>query len=159
MLDLYNIFVGFITIICVVIAVYQITIEIDKRKLKRKRMSEILKIKVESNINYVNSAFDKFEHNYKNHLSASNKEEVAQLQHIITYYINSYVNDKFIDNINELLDNLEEFYQSNIDDDELKYKKYRQLWNLTRGIYQDLKNKKYIFDRLFPNYDEEIEKT
>ncbi|WP_239733632.1 hypothetical protein [Mammaliicoccus sp. M-M49] len=159
MLDLYNILVGFVTIIGVAIAVYQISNEIDKRKLKRKRTSEILKIKVERNINYVISAFNKFEHNYKIHLKSSNKEEVTQLQHIINYYINSYINDKFIDNVNELLNNLEEFYRINIDDDDLKYDEYRQLWTLTRGIYQDLKNNKYIFDRLFPNYDEEIEKN
>ncbi|RTX73753.1 hypothetical protein CD117_03975, partial [Mammaliicoccus sciuri] len=135
MLDLYNILVGFVTIIGVAIAVYQISNEIDKRKLKRKRTSEILKIKVERNINYVISAFNKFEHNYKIHLKSSNKEEVTQLQHIINYYINSYINDKFIDNVNELLNNLEEFYRINIDDDDLKYDEYRQLWTLTRGIY------------------------
>lgn len=159
MVELFNILVGFVTIIGVIIAVFQITNEIDKRKLKRKRTSEILKIKVESNINYVSGAFDKFEHNYKIHLRVDNNENVEQLQHIINYFINSYVNDKFINNINELLNNFEEYYQSNIDEDELKYKEYRELWNLTRGIYQDLKNNKYIFNKLFPNYDEEIERN
>lgn len=159
MLELYNILVGFVTIIGVIIAVYQITTEIDKRKLKRKRTSEILKIKVENNINYVRSAFDKFEHNYLIHQKVSNNDEIKQMQHTINYFVNSYVNKKFISNINELLNNFEEYYQSNIDDEELKYNEYSELWNLTRRIHQDLQNNEYIFDRLFPNYDDEIEKN
>ncbi|MGW7906235.1 hypothetical protein ACWEXP_00510 [Staphylococcus pseudoxylosus] len=76
----------------------------------------------------------------------------------LSYFIVTYVNDVFLENINELNNNLENYYSNNYEDAELNFDEFKKVWNKLKIIHDELKNSQYVIDSYIEPFDMKMER-
>ncbi|BFL78664.1 hypothetical protein PXW92_03825 [Staphylococcus hominis] len=127
-----------------------------KELTKRRRKFDVLTNELSVKSNYIKQAFLKFEHNYKMYLSMQDKNTIESKLDTIAYYILSYVNKPFIENIISTKETLDNFYQDSISDKDINYETYVDINNELNIIIEDLKIALLVSENYIPSYDEKL---
>lgn len=128
----------------------------SKEYTKNKRKFDVLINKLSVKKSYIEKAFSKFEHNYEMYLKMKNKDNIEDKLDTIAYYILTYVNKPFIDNLISTKEALDNFYQDSISDKNINYETYVDINNELNIIIEELKNALLISESYIPSYDEKL---
>ncbi|MGS0654948.1 hypothetical protein ACU40M_10740 [Staphylococcus arlettae] len=156
-MDGYDITMAIITVLAFGFTIYTLLKEANKEKVRRKRTKEILETNIKDSINYLKKYYDIFEHNYDMYKETKENHPSQEFNHridIITYFINSYSNDLFLENLKKINQNIESYYINNIEDSKFDYDMYFELKTDLNELIKKLKYYKYQIDIFIEPYDE-----
>lgn len=127
-----------------------------KESTKYKRKSEILNNNLVNNIDYLEKTYAKFNHNYKMYCESVNNDTIESKLDTIAYFILSYVNDSFINQLIKTNQSLNDYYQDSISNAHIDYDTYIDINNSLKEILNKLTNAKLVLDSYIPSYDEKL---
>ncbi len=156
-MDEFNITMGLITSLGFVFTLFTLYKDRRKEEIRRNRTKDILVKNIKDNTNYLKKYYDKFEHNYDMYKETKENQPSQEFNHridLITYFINSYSNDLFLENLKKINQNIESYYINNIEDSKFDYAKYFELKTDLNELIKKLEYYKYQIDIFIEPYDE-----
>ncbi|MBW0770363.1 hypothetical protein KYJ98_08385 [Mammaliicoccus lentus] len=128
-MNIFNIIIGVLTIIGLGVTLVAFYKERNNNRIKRERTEIILKEKINDSINHIEKSYKAFNNNlnqYKETVKNNSEFEYGHRLDLLTYFINSYGNEYFLNKLKETRNTIEEYYINNIDDSNFNYNKYHE---------------------------------
>ena len=125
-MNLFNIIVGLLTVIGLIVTIVAFYKERNSNRIKRERTEIILKENIIDRKKHIERSYKAFNHNLNQYKEAvrNNPETESEYGHrldLITYFINSYGNEYFLNILKDMQKTIEEYYINNIDDSNFNY--------------------------------------
>lgn len=161
-MECFNIFVGIATIVGLVLTFCSIKKEKNKNNLKRERTKIIVKENISKNIDYINTAFGKFNQNFEKYKETTENDKSSEYQHridLVSYFINSYGNESFINNIKNIKNNIDSYFINNVDNSNFNHGEYIKLNAELNDTIKEMEYYKYQIDIFIEPYDDFLKRN
>ncbi|MEB8190136.1 hypothetical protein [Mammaliicoccus sciuri] len=129
-MNLFNIIIGVLTVIGLVVTIIAFYKERNNNRIKRERTEIILKENIINRKKHIERSYKAFNHNlnqYEETVLNNPEFEYGHRLDLITYFINSYGNEYFLNILKDMQKTIEEYYINNIDDSNFNYNKYYEI--------------------------------